>query len=72
MKYVVVKNEEAKAVKLTKPGNIKQAHNSLERLKGIGITDIEVLAVNEAKKLIVEKESIVELLKAKKDFEESQ
>jgi len=70
MKYVIVKRYEDELVKLTKPATAMQAKNSLERFKGIGITDIEILPANKVKKPIVEEESSDEFLKAKKDFEE--
>ena len=70
MKYVIVKRYEDEVVKLTRPSTAAQAKNSLERFKGIGITDIEILPATKAKKNPVEEESSDEFLKAKKDFEE--
>tara|TARA_Y100000296_G_C5018768_1_gene178775 strand:- start:343 stop:564 length:222 start_codon:yes stop_codon:yes gene_type:complete len=70
MKYVIVKRYEDELVKLTKPATATQARNSLERFKGIGITDIEILPANKVKKALLEEESSDEFLKAKKDFEE--
>ena len=71
MKYVIVKKYEDEVVKLTRPSTATQAKNSLERFKGIGITDIEILPANKVKKVIVEEEGSDEFLKAKKDFEET-
>jgi hypothetical protein len=68
MKYVIVKTFEDRIVKLTRPSTRKQAHNSFERFKDIGLTNIRVVPSNKVPK-IDKQETSDEFLKAKKDFE---
>jgi len=69
MKYVIVKTFEGRTVRLTMPATSKQAHNSFERFKKLGLSNIQVLPVKKARQMMKQEETSGEFLKAKKDFE---
>lgn len=69
MKYLIVKIFEEAVVKLTRPSTHKQAFNSYERFKNIGIENIKIVPLDQIPTIEKQEETSTEFLKAKKDFE---
>jgi hypothetical protein len=70
MKYTITQTREDGEVMLIAPTTKKKAMNSYWRFKGIGIANIQLKEANKKRKKPTQQESVVDVMKAKKDFEE--